>query len=656
MSMLTKTSFNTLKYISFTLALLSLLGCATGASMKIDVEVYNGPLSKEPIAQWGELKGILKQAENDVTGLYETFIKKPESENPTLGQSQPQGENQPQSQRIENLPKLLVKQRQDVAQKKANNESIDIGELTQDSCASLFGLVKLGSGRSGEIDAVKRCLTVNNVKLAVLNTRKQLSKLNTEIASCDDDINSALDASTDAEKVALLRKAKKCYRESLSDIIAFATALRANAFVIAETHVGFADESRLVRGIQVGMATFASEYGNQLSSRADALLKQMRSEHRKVMPISTYLRDADSTDFLNLFVWNYAGAPSFCEEGCSDDRSARNRVKTVERLFQSHNWQKINSVYASGMGTVNMAFVKDDIGNWNLKSFESDPSELLNAYKEAGKAAINTVKKLAETPAGLSKAKAALNIANDIALGQGGQEQLDSQAQTISKLKQFTLEKLNKLKTDLSEKAQSLPAQVTEKEAQLAQKNGEIKTHRQEIKKLRDNRPAGEKLALENRITQLEARIALKNEQIAALNGRISDVTNPLDANSITTLNGLISDLDESIEKDQEEKQSIEEKLALQEQTDQKISDIQELLTPLENEVADLTKELEPLKSELSQLPRYAKAQTLAILEDYGRLVDGMIEVSKPASEESGAKALENTTVTSLPDVLNDAN
>lgn len=43
-------------------------GCAgamsTGASMQIDVEVYKGPLSMEPAAQWGELKGILEVAKS----------------------------------------------------------------------------------------------------------------------------------------------------------------------------------------------------------------------------------------------------------------------------------------------------------------------------------------------------------------------------------------------------------------------------------------------------------------------------------------------------------------------------------------------------------------------------------------------------------------
>ena len=49
-------------------------GCEThpfsgAAAMRIDVEVYKGPLSEEPEIQWGNLWGLLDQAER---GLIET--------------------------------------------------------------------------------------------------------------------------------------------------------------------------------------------------------------------------------------------------------------------------------------------------------------------------------------------------------------------------------------------------------------------------------------------------------------------------------------------------------------------------------------------------------------------------------------------------------
>ncbi len=43
-----------------------------------------------------------------------------------------------------------------------------------------------------------------------------------------------------------------------------------------------------------------------------------------------------------------------------------------------------------------MAFIKDDVGNWSLKSFDNDPENLLKAYTNFS---IETIKKAAEIAA-----------------------------------------------------------------------------------------------------------------------------------------------------------------------------------------------------------------------------------------------------------------
>jgi hypothetical protein len=73
--------------------------------------------------------------------------------------------------------------------------------------------------------------------------------------------------------------------------------------------------------------------------------------------------------------------------------TAYDRVKAVRRLFADHNWSNINTVYASGWGKGSMALIKDDIGNWNLKGFDSDPEDLLKAYKDVSIAALETAMK-----------------------------------------------------------------------------------------------------------------------------------------------------------------------------------------------------------------------------------------------------------------------
>ena len=71
-------------------------------------------------------------------------------------------------------------------------------------------------------------------------------------------------------------------------------------------------------------------------------------------------------------------------------------MRLAKRLFADHFWTKINEVHASGQGEVRMALIKDDIGNWNLKSFDNDPEQLLNAYRELTSAGIEAAIRLAQ--------------------------------------------------------------------------------------------------------------------------------------------------------------------------------------------------------------------------------------------------------------------
>ncbi|MCY4612208.1 MAG: hypothetical protein OXB94_01095 [Nitrospira sp.] len=169
-----------------------------------------------------------------------------------------------------------------------------------------------------------------------------------------------------------------------------AVKLKAKALYWAETHVGVAPCCREVRIAIAAFANLASEYSNQLESLADGLQWQLGEEGQgtdaKQLPLSLYLRNAKTTDFLNLYTWNRAAAPATWEEillhpfNAFTSNETADRVRVIERLFANHNWEKINTVYGSGQGDFSMALIKDEIGNWNLKSFDSDPTELLKAY------------------------------------------------------------------------------------------------------------------------------------------------------------------------------------------------------------------------------------------------------------------------------------
>lgn len=147
-----------------------------------------------------------------------------------------------------------------------------------------------------------------------------------------------------------------------------------------------------------------TEYGNQLSTRADALLKQRHPDgrDRRELSLSAHLRDTEPTDFLHLYDWLDASISSFRYELPSWFNSGfwpnniADRIKVVDRIFSDHYWSKINTVYASGKGKVSLAFVKDGIGNWDLKNFDNAPGELLQAYQNFS---LSLIKKAGEIAA-----------------------------------------------------------------------------------------------------------------------------------------------------------------------------------------------------------------------------------------------------------------
>nr|MBA3966106.1 hypothetical protein [Nitrospirales bacterium] len=140
-----------------------------------------------------------------------------------------------------------------------------------------------------------------------------------------------------------------------------------------------------------------SEFGNQLHARADALMKQLKPNglDRRELPPSVALRETETTDFHHLYNWMNADIGSFAST-LAGLPSVKERVKIIESLFADHFWSKINTVYASGRGKIGMAFIKDDVGNWNLKNFDNDPEDLLKAYTAFS---IEALKKAAEIAA-----------------------------------------------------------------------------------------------------------------------------------------------------------------------------------------------------------------------------------------------------------------
>lgn len=161
---------------------------------------------------------------------------------------------------------------------------------------------------------------------------------------------------------------------------------------------------------------------NQYNQQLPARDQQSFVIYPSQLHLSKYLSDSNVTKVPHLYEWYDAKAPGMFEEWeyfiPGNNSSMRERVKIYETIFNDIYWSNVNTVYASGVDKVNMALIRDEIGNWNLKNFDNDPTELLGAYKDLMIQSIKTAIELASKSASggsLELAQRAANIANRIA-------------------------------------------------------------------------------------------------------------------------------------------------------------------------------------------------------------------------------------------------
>lgn len=246
--------------------------------------------------------------------------------------------------------------------------------------------------------------------------------------------------------------------------------LRSKGEFWATQNIGIVPDSTRTRIGLVHFTNGAAELGNEIAARADALVRQNSynlqgwAVARELLPTSLYLRDSGGTDYLNLTDWFHA---SVKREGSF--LTKEDRVRVIQRLITDTHWSKVNTVYASGQGEVRMALIKDDIGNWNLKSFDSDPTELLDAYKNLGLAAVSAVAGLASGGGRTDTLQSALGFANQVALGKasGTGAGLD-----VESIHGHTRTRLASLQDEQRRRANALNLQIGESERQVEAARG----------------------------------------------------------------------------------------------------------------------------------------------------------------------------------------
>ena len=446
-----------------------------GASMRVDVEVYKGPLSKEVDVQWSELTTIIYEASNGLASFNDNLLHlavasgyvaaKPQAE-PAASGSPPEAEKRavqrgslesastplPSPRPVPNQPPAAAnpskKAELEISPHHRGNYLDTVRGITPPQETETRVVAKIqGSLLPWENVAAEEVSWCGDSGAAGTLTVDGMSEC-ILLAQLHDDVrhlirlNGRFYESVRTDGTGQLSSDK--FVKAIGTVAEIGARFKAKAFYWAQAEMAAPSSRREMRYAAVSFANMAAEYGNQIGSRADVLLKQCRTggkiplrqndcrgTYRELLPLSVYLREINPTEFLNLFVYNRAtknGMPiaaetltrPFWELGSEE---TRDRVRVMEHLFADHNWSRINTVHANGRGDVRMAFIKDDIGNWNLKSFSNDPGELLKAYGELGRATVVAATKLAAdvgSAGGASAMNRALDFAGRTARGRVG--------------------------------------------------------------------------------------------------------------------------------------------------------------------------------------------------------------------------------------------
>lgn len=333
------------------------------ASMRIEVEVYKGPLSQDTHTQWGELLGMVREADDALGAIgvaYATKAIKAGSIRPCYPGNFVKAVGTGDLGELNRQTRLT----EDCKPPKEDLErNILVAACWRDK--SWLDHVGLRSQQ----DWSRRCRELIGILFDQVRLRDRYRNLAADMchnAGKPFNQQHPIDCPPGVPQTRTSRDVV----ELLTEAAEISTRAHFKAFYRAGSSLGDERDPLLE---MVETVNLYSNLANQIGSRADRLLLQIAGTDRKNLPLSVYLREVEPTDFMDLYEWYGTVSP----EGEAEDK-----IRVMERLFADFNWANINTVYASGQGNVAMAFIKDDIGNWNLKSFENDPTELLKAYTE----------------------------------------------------------------------------------------------------------------------------------------------------------------------------------------------------------------------------------------------------------------------------------
>lgn len=538
-----------------------------GGSMRIEVEVYNGPLSKSLPVQQAELMGTLNLADHVSANLIRAvhisecrlgcFGNKAEytssdslaalKECALKANRLPTFIDDGPKDRSKNKRKDLVSHSNRLLMETIFPEktywSLDLISTNRESLEEFEGSlktkeekekvspefkldpfeprynIKIPTNRQDKIHQV--CPQLADVKANLLSVWDYIHYPLNDVEESANGILHCQRLLVDTKPEDLAKKSDA--RTCLTRIAKVGKLLSEGAEHWATTQVAILSQSRRARIVVARLAVTAAELGNELTARSDAIIRQAKGESiTNLLPTSMYLRESEGTDYLNLMEWLDATPRKDAKW------SPQSRTRMIERLINDSNWSKINTAFAQGSGKVNMVFVKDDIGNWNLKNYSNDPGEMLSNYKDIGINLAKSAAKLAKKASSLDKVEEVIDgvskiksSADDVIFGGGDVGAGDKLAMEEATKKRLYntynrfIEQQNKLNDQIAnmeqeieelEALKKLKEQKDEKDEELDEKNNELAEKIEQLTK--------EKEKLVNRRAELPSKAMITLDEI----------------------------------------------------------------------------------------------------------------------------------------------
>jgi hypothetical protein len=184
--------------------------------------------------------------------------------------------------------------------------------------------------------------------------------------------------------------------EYLRELTNAATTVATNKITTTSTNVVITTNS--VNDSITNVATTVSEtVTRSATSRANSLVAAieaatvLRGDEIYLRPASAFLRNSypatslqnntplEWRNMLAEHAWHQV--PLFGGLTSSENQRNANAVRDIDKQF----WQNINRVKLAGAGSVNHVIAKDDVGNWYVKQFSAQTTNIVNSALNLGK-------------------------------------------------------------------------------------------------------------------------------------------------------------------------------------------------------------------------------------------------------------------------------